>query len=195
MLRDWPQASGAGMIEAKWPKNLALVLLTGFFAIGICGLVPLLVYLKSQGQLPEDLVKTNFTVAMVVVGIFGLICLGGFISSVKNYFNPFTRFIANHEGMFMNITLRGQKAFFVAWHDLAKIEKTQIKRTAGRGATHYVDALGIFIKDDAAVDVPQVKRGVENSTDRQINFPEDTLDKDLDQLLQQLNDLKKRHSS
>ena len=189
MIREWPQ-SVSDDVTARWPKNFSLLVLVGIFATIMSILIPGLIYLYVAGKMPEEIGLLSFLVLMFFVGLFGVACIGGFVSSVKNYRNPFLRFLANSDGLFMNITFQMKDAFFVSWSDIEKIEKTIVKRSMGSGGTQHVDSLGIFIKNESNIVLPKVMRGVEDCTKNQVNFPEDTLNKDLDGLLAKLNSLK-----
>jgi len=188
MIREWPQ-SASDDVTARWPKNFSLLVLVGIFAAIMSILIPGLIYLYVAGKMPEEIGFLSFIVLMFFMGLFGVACIGGFVSSVKNYRNPFLRFLANSEGLFMNITFKMKDAFFVSWGDIEKIEKTIVKRSMSRG-TQNVDSLGVFIKNKSNIVLPKAMRGVEGCTKNQVNFPEDTLDTELDDLLEKLNSLK-----
>jgi hypothetical protein len=194
MIRSWPKILEDDDIAIKWPKNLGLVILLGIFSILFILLIPGLIIMYLNGMVPKEVGLIGFAFVFLIIFLFGLVIIGGFISAIKNQKNPFIRFLANHEGLFMNITFKKKDAFYVSWNDIEKIEKTTIKRSMSRG-TMIVDALGIFLKPSSNCTLPKVLRGVEDCTKEQINFAKDTLDYNFDELITKIIIMKDKYSN
>jgi hypothetical protein len=174
----------------KWPKNIGIVCIVGFFAIALCFLLPLLLLAFLNGKI--NVPAPAFIFAYVILLFFGIVVASAFIFSVRNYINPFVRFLANKEGLFLNITFSGKKVFFIPWKDVLQIDKSQIKRSTGKGGSYMIDALEILF-ESSKHPLPKVLRCVNKSSEGQLHFAYDTLNMDIDTLVIDLNRFREQY--
>lgn len=191
-MRSWPQSHGPETVIVRWPRNFSMVVILGVFTLVFVVLIPGMLYWYASGNFPSEIGLFSFLLVFLILSLFGFVIIGGFISGIKNYRNPFMRFLADRDGIYLNITFKMKDAFFISWDDIKKIEKTQIKRSmGGSGGTMIIDSVGIFLNPSSSVELPKVMRGVEQCTTQLINFPGDTLNvEDLDGLIKKINKIK-----
>ena len=104
MLRSWPNLEDRGTLVIRWPKILLPCCITAIFSILLSIAILVSIWGLINNKLPTGLLESIFVIAILI--LFDLVAILGFVRSVRNYLNPYTRFIANHEGIFFNI-IRG----------------------------------------------------------------------------------------
>lgn len=187
MRTNWPIHSGSDAVIAKTKSSMTATIITGIFSAIMCIVLPLVAWAKINNHLPEEMGLTGFIILIVFLSLFALIALAGFISCIKNHFNPRIRFIANKEGIFLDVFTGKGKVFFASWNDILKIEKIEI--SMGSGGGRYVDtAISIVLSEENAEDLPKIIKGI-GSTANSAAFAKSTLDADFDKVFNQLQNM------
>lgn len=130
-----------------------------------------------------------FILIFLFIGI--ILLTMGMMASLKNYRGSNNRLVANKEGLFLNITLRKNEAFYLPYQNILAIEKKKIKRSIFYPSI-FIDALSIKLMPGIDYTFPKVMRGVSAYSHRELNLAKDTLDMDLDSLIEQLKMLKEK---
>ena len=190
MIREWPKNLNSETITVRWQKGIFPIIVTGIFSVLMSIVIPIVIWARLNNKLPEEMGTLSFIFLITMLLLFTFAAIGGLISSVKNYTNPSIRFIANREGIFMNITFKQREAFFASWHDIEEIKKIEVKM--GTGKERYRDiAVGIFLSESSSMNLPKVLRGVIGSGKNYIAFAKGTMDIDLYEIMEKLNCMKK----
>lgn len=191
MLRSWPESLDSQPVIVRLKTGVLVVMITGIFSVIMSIVIPAVIWARFNHKLPEEIGTAGFVFLITMLLLFGFIAIGGFSSSVKNYLKPGLRFVANREGIFMNITVHGQEAFFVPWNEIVEIRQIEINIAAGGRGRYIDDAIGIFLSETCSEKLPKVIKGVIGSEDNYIAFAQGTIDVALDDMLRKLNSMKR----
>lgn len=137
-------------------------------------------------------VMTSFGIAVlflfwVTVGIFLVINLKHVMGT------PAVRFIANREGLFLDITTNPKHAFFIPWQDVDRFQVREISDPfwAAGGVKSSSDTLSISFKQSNDNRLPRVVKNVALATQNEINLNSYTLDISLEEAVSKLSGMKK----
>ncbi len=130
MLCQWPDLEKGDILIVGCSKVASFlnVIVTGMFFL--FGLLMLLFAIKGFSNGILDMSNTSHIVGIMILTVF-VIVVGCFvISNLRNIITtPNIRLIANSEGLFLDITLDKNQAFFIPW---TNIETFQIRRVSAR---------------------------------------------------------------
>lgn len=189
MLRSWPNLEDRDILVIRWPKVVLPCLITGIFSVLLSIAILVSIWAFINNKLPTGLLESIFVIVILI--LFDLVAILGFVKSVRNYSNPYTRFIANHEGVFFNIILGGKRAFFLPWSSIESINIDKKYRSVGRYGS-LIDVLLISFKQSPEHKLPSVLSNAFTDAQNNIYFYYDTLDVSLENIASRLNEMKEQ---
>jgi len=187
MIRNFPENLTSNDLSVKWPKSILLTTLTGIFAIFL--LSAIIVLIKNPYESSNIFLNYNFM--LIVLTIAELYCVKAFMWHSKNYINPYKRLVANNEGLFLDITLKENSAFFIPWQNILTIERKFIE-IGDKDDENFFSGYVFYVKlkSNSEYSFPKIMRGIEACSEKEINMAENTLDMDLDSVIDKLNAMK-----
>jgi len=174
-------------IVVKWPPTLFPVIVTAVFGV----ISPLacggLLYAKFvYGAFPE-IGMIGFGFVVLVLAFFTFISIDGFFSSLRNLKEPYTRLEADENGMSFVVNARKGGNILAPWREIKEIKR---ENRVYRGDHHYIDTLHVALYSGSSVSLSSIMNAESASGDKEIHLGKDTLDIDLDELIQTLNEMK-----
>ncbi len=170
----------------KWPKVLFPVIITAVFGVIsplACGGI---LYAKFvHGAFPE-IGMIGFGFVVLVLAFFTWASIGGFFSSLRNLKEPYTRLEADNNGMSFVVNARKGGNILVPWAEIKEIKQDNVYR----GDHHHIDTLHVALYSGSSISLSSIMNAESASGDKEIHLGKDTLDFDLDELIQTLNEMK-----
>jgi len=192
VLRSWPMLQDNEALIVRYPRSgsLANVIVTGMFFL--FGAMSLFLGIRSFFQKPT----TNMMVfGVVVLAIFVMIVGLFMVLNLRNFIGESdVRFVANREGLFLDITTHRNQAFFLSWKDIDKfrIRKVSDPFWGPGGWKTRSDTLSILIKPSANIQLPKIVKNVAAIRRNEINLNSYTLDISLEEAVSKLTEMKER---
>ena len=197
MLRQWPNLKEGDILIVRYSKASSFlnVIVTGMFFL--FGLLMLLFAIRGFSDRRLDMSNTFHIIGTIILTIF-VIVVGYFtISNLRNIIGtPNIRLVANSEGLFLDITMDKNQAFFIPWSD---IETFQIRRISDPfwsqgGWKTKSDTLSIVFKKSANIKLPRIVKNVALANSNEIDLNSYTLDISLEEAVSKLSKMKQRYS-
>ncbi len=194
MFRPWPNTNEKDTFLVLFPKKAALlhVSITGIFFVFIS------VCIFFSGKVFAAQGVTAITLLGLV--IFGLlwVCTGYFFIKYLKVFlgRPLVTFLANREGVFLDISVKSKEAFFIPWTEINgfSIRKVTDPFWNEAGFKTRSDTLSISFTEKFGQNVPQYAKNVAVATKTEINLHADRIDLDLKNVVDKLSAMKARCS-
>lgn len=194
MFRSWPNCNEEDTLLVWFPKTVAFlnVFITGIFFIfsTVC--------LFFSGRI---FVSAGIT----VMTAFGILVLGGFWLCIGYFFLKYLKiilgkrlltFIANREGLFLDISTKSKEAFFIPWKEIngVAVRKVNDPFWHNGGFKTKSDTLSISFTEEVGQRMPKYAKNVAAATKREINLHSTSIDQDLEDAVDRLNAMKAKFS-
>ncbi len=194
MFRPWPNTNDKDTFLVFFPKKTALlhVSITGIFFVFIS------VCIFFSGRVFAVQGVTAITLLGLV--IFGLlwVCTGYFFIKYLKVLlgRSLVTFLANREGVFLDISVKSKDAFFIPWTEINdfSIRKVTDPFWNEAGFKTRGDTLSISFTEKFGQHVPQYAKNVAVATKTEINLHADRIDLDLKDVVDKLSAMKARFS-
>ena len=176
-------------ILVKWPKVMFPVLVTAVFGVTCFFACIGILYARVKFDAFPEVGMIGFGFVVLVLAFFTWISFWGFLSSLRNLKEPYKRLMADENGILFVVNPRKDEHILTPWREIKEINKGNVKRGCSR-PTIYVDTLHVVLYSGSSVSFPDFIVNSEQHSDKDIHLAEDTMDVELDQLIQALGEMK-----
>jgi len=193
MFRVWPDQAGPESVIIRYPKkaSIANAIVTGiFFLFGaLCLSLAFYKYLVA-GWTIDKFTALGMIILIIFVSGVGLLMVLNLRNIIKE---GKIRLLASRDGLFLDIVAKGDRAFYLRWEDIEKVEfKTPSDPFWGSGGFKTKgEVLSIAISEKAGETLPAVVKNARASK-REIQINSYTLDRPLYEIVKKLRQMKER---
>ncbi len=197
MLRQWPDLEKGDILIVRCSKAASFlnVIVTGMFFL--FGLLMLLFAIKGFSDGIFDISNTSHIVGIIMLTVFVIVVGYFMISNLRNIITtPNIRLVANSEGLFLDIMVDKNQAFFIPWDDIETFQIRSVSDPFGSqgGWKTKSDTLSIVFKRSANIKLPRIVKNVALANSNGVDLNSYTLDISLEEAVSKLSKMKQRYS-